>query len=414
MIEFTCPSCQTQYRVPMERAGSRGKCKKCGAVISVPSVSSDAPSAVPPPLPTDDPAAALAAAQVEMDASPPPLAGSTQRRWAHSRRFDAPIKGRPMSGHHEKDSRKLRLLALGIVLIVGFFVPSCVPDIHGSTQVVFFNIAGLVEEGIPIAVKLLLIYPLLAGGAVLIARAAMPPPMRGWLIFGVGLLPLVIVFAAEPTEVLRNLSRAMATGRGALGIIVGILGLIGFFAVWVGARSRYYRPDYAHTYIIGVVGAICLLLTLLIPQNGQMPLIAPFKALEYDAIGGIIMIVASIAMITASIICLCNTRSRRAKNISSLALLAFWVLLGGIIFTVTIGFFYSMTGGGRGLPVQALPFMFSTFIKTIFMAAVIAVTPIGLTDAVVGGVPVAGHCPDCGYDLQGNTSGACPECGRPT
>lgn len=27
---------------------------------------------------------------------------------------------------------------------------------------------------------------------------------------------------------------------------------------------------------------------------------------------------------------------------------------------------------------------------------------------------LAGHCRDCGYDLTGNTSGVCPECGRPT
>jgi hypothetical protein len=27
--------------------------------------------------------------------------------------------------------------------------------------------------------------------------------------------------------------------------------------------------------------------------------------------------------------------------------------------------------------------------------------------------PSAGHCDGCGYDLRGNASGACPECGRP-
>lgn len=27
-------------------------------------------------------------------------------------------------------------------------------------------------------------------------------------------------------------------------------------------------------------------------------------------------------------------------------------------------------------------------------------------------VPGPGHCPKCGYNLAGNTSGVCPECGR--
>lgn len=29
-----------------------------------------------------------------------------------------------------------------------------------------------------------------------------------------------------------------------------------------------------------------------------------------------------------------------------------------------------------------------------------------------GELPAPGHCPHCGYDLTGNTSGVCPECGE--
>ena len=28
--------------------------------------------------------------------------------------------------------------------------------------------------------------------------------------------------------------------------------------------------------------------------------------------------------------------------------------------------------------------------------------------------PKPGHCQECGYDLTGNTSGRCPECGKGT
>ncbi len=45
MIEFSCPSCHTQYRVADEAAGKKARCKQCAAVIDIPM---PAPTAVPP------------------------------------------------------------------------------------------------------------------------------------------------------------------------------------------------------------------------------------------------------------------------------------------------------------------------------------------------------------------------------
>jgi ubiquitin-protein ligase len=46
MIEFNCPSCRKQFRVPDELAGRAAKCKACGALLQVPARSVEAVAAV--------------------------------------------------------------------------------------------------------------------------------------------------------------------------------------------------------------------------------------------------------------------------------------------------------------------------------------------------------------------------------
>ena len=78
---------------------------------------------------------------------------------------------------------------------------------------------------------------------------------------------------------------------------------------------------------------------------------------------------------------------------------------------------------GRGrfwfMVVDGYPFLVSVYAPFI---------NVGVTSAVVLGARrvssrirrrfdkrcFAGHCANCGYDLTGNISGVCPECGRPT
>jgi ubiquitin-protein ligase len=52
MIDFVCPSCHQRFSVANHLAGRSGKCKKCGAAITVPQVSAPAPEpAAAPRLP---------------------------------------------------------------------------------------------------------------------------------------------------------------------------------------------------------------------------------------------------------------------------------------------------------------------------------------------------------------------------
>jgi hypothetical protein len=55
-IEFRCPACQQQLRVPDESAGKNAKCPKCGTIAVIPSANFETASPPPfPPLPPPPP-----------------------------------------------------------------------------------------------------------------------------------------------------------------------------------------------------------------------------------------------------------------------------------------------------------------------------------------------------------------------
>ena len=60
--------------------------------------------------------------------------------------------------------------------------------------------------------------------------------------------------------------------------------------------------------------------------------------------------------------------------------------------------------GGRGHPLWLL--------AVAMVNAAIYGLPGMLLPALTPDPPPSGHCQSCGYDLTGNTSGRCPECGE--
>ena len=51
-------------------------------------------------------------------------------------------------------------------------------------------------------------------------------------------------------------------------------------------------------------------------------------------------------------------------------------------------------------------------LKRISILAAVVALIVGLPFRLVRNIPLPGCCRSCGYDLTGNTSGVCPECGR--
>ena len=96
------------------------------------------------------------------------------------------------------------------------------------------------------------------------------------------------------------------------------------------------------------------------------------------------------------------------------------VILGAVLAT-TLGFMWRSCGYWRDAVVDGLggiattKVIASTFLTVIFGAVSLAMvlrTRFSLQLRRRRDRRKAGQCQDCGYDLTGNESGACPECGR--
>ena len=100
----------------------------------------------------------------------------------------------------------------------------------------------------------------------------------------------------------------------------------------------------------------------------------------------------------------CRPQERRARRRVFLTFL----LLGTIVSIASYLAIMSYLGDGGHPPVKALTLWWFT-VCGVPLIMILS----GLCGAFIqigGRTPRPGHCP-CGYDLTGNTSGVCPECG---
>jgi hypothetical protein len=69
---------------------------------------------------------------------------------------------------------------------------------------------------------------------------------------------------------------------------------------------------------------------------------------------------------------------------------------------------------------QCFAYLHAGYLDPFFLIAFVVAGFLAFGIALVVGVPFLyrrrkcppGHCPECRYDLTGNTSGICPECGK--
>ncbi|MCB9850951.1 MAG: hypothetical protein H6817_09645 [Phycisphaerales bacterium] len=92
----------------------------------------------------------------------------------------------------------------------------------------------------------------------------------------------------------------------------------------------------------------------------------------------------------------------------SLVVIVVAAVIAGVFTAYLFTFGYARIGGKLG-PLIGVAFMFANLYSV----------PIALFTGFVAHVKwrkhrAPGSCSQCGYDLTGNTSGVCPECGRPT
>jgi len=378
MVQFSCEDCGKQIRTSDDNCGKRAKCPACGAVIQIP----DVPPGELELL--DDPLAAMAAAQ------------------AATPRADAPRWRPPSSGGfrsaREAARRRRNLTILGAVVLIGFLMPIAVPDMemtpHGIrfvTKMLYLNIELLSQEGIPGTAVVFLLAPCLAGLAMFVLAWVVRYPGRG---IGIILLPivpiLVLLFQAEQRQSVPMSDTVPVDPSSGM-----LLGVMACLAMFVGARSRWYRPGNGVARGFGMAGGCGYLLYLLLPilpaGAGRLPLIMPFKMLGgpdellATAIG---LILTMLCMIAAAVLCITNGKALPGNTARSRANIAFLLL---VVLVPVIGALTILISAGQSIPegVSVPPAFYAMTITTIikmvcWFAGMLLLIPVGIIDLIVG------------------------------
>jgi hypothetical protein len=300
--------------------------------------------------------------------------------------------------------RRRNLIWLGVVILIGFLMP--VLEVHGwrrvEVRVNFMNFEVLGEERAPALAKIMCLYPGIAGVAVILLASLARGPGRSGALIGLGALPIIILLASE--EARRSLAEIPAEAGGV--IVLALLGVLAFIGLFAGSRARSYRPASQAAAVIGIVGGITYLVTLVVPalppEAGSIQLIALFKLFESKF--AVIMALGALAqmgcLIAASIICIVNVRPRHDSE--SLAGSAFTLLVTGSIVAGSAYFLNTlivMFQAGREVPAEALAAMLLAVVKFgCWILGLFLLLPMGVTDLVVNLTPAGPAAPpSAGY-----------------
>ena len=93
-----------------------------------------------------------------------------------------------------------------------------------------------------------------------------------------------------------------------------------------------------------------------------------------------------------------------------------WILSGTLLnAAIDLALYLPLTGAGRTLSQYGLPddpWMASCLIVLVIIAFIAALHVIGRRESLKRRYMTGRYCAGCGYDLSGNLSGRCPECGK--
>ncbi|MDH3584744.1 MAG: hypothetical protein OER86_11065, partial [Phycisphaerae bacterium] len=293
--------------------------------------------------------------------------------------------GRPFGPEREGRHRRWNLTLLGCALLVGLVLPVIVPAPSGTT-VNFFNFEALAQSGVPVVLKILLLYPLLAGiGVILLGRLA-PHPWRGLAIVGLGVLPLLIGLCDG------QLRRAMADGISQMAAGAGLAGLLlltGLLGLLVGTRGRWYRPRMMIFFALGLVGGGCALIYQVLPvlpaDAGKVPVVAIFKKFSASvplALGDLMQL---LCLLGCSILCFANTPGRKPINASQLGWMAWVLLVLAAALPLVLGMIAGVAEAGDNLTAPVFFGIVSMVAKVILLVGVILLlVPTGLIDLLIG------------------------------
>jgi hypothetical protein len=299
----------------------------------------------------------------------------------------------PMLAHEEGPRRKRNLIIFGAVVLLSFLLPTLKPGGFGQMEIL--NLTQLVDEKAPALVKVMAIYPLLAGVAVMALAILAPPGTRGAVVTALGVIPLLLLASAAS-------SGAGSSGRegDSAPVIPIFMALIGWQGLLIGARSRWYRPESTPSAAVGIAGAALFVLAVVFiiiaaitgPRQSDesasreaVSTLGNFRAL-FMGWTSLVGVLASLACIGASaVLCLFNLPGARFENAYKLSGFAFLLaIIGPLVLALTLAvvvFTLPRAGENAGAIILML-------LKVgMWGAGLVLLLPVGATDWIVGKHP---------------------------
>ncbi len=391
-ITFTCPGCKKQHTVSDDVAGRTARCKFCGQELRIPGgegASLEIGDASPPPA---SPAMAVAAAPTPSQAA-------------------SGMMGQP----NETGNRRFYLIALGVILLIGGFIPTPIIDSQGNLSVQFQNFMALNDPNVLVPDKILGMFPLGAGLLLIIFGAALEFRIRGLFLLALFATPIVLTGIQQPNiftvQGLIAITTPSVGAAGQLTMTGDVMGLVlfGCFAggatlILVSARSRVYRPHYGHVYWIGLVGAAAFILSLVLPIETD-PAVGPRMVIMHyvDALANagsmpgaalaflIVWLCVNLFFAIAALLSLFNLPIQGPRGARGLAGGIFVLCVLGIIQFIAMTIIMPYVGiaqmASQGVQINAslITVMILIQVKELFwIGGWLLLLPTGLIDLIVG------------------------------
>lgn len=211
-------------------------------------------------------------------------------------------------------------IAVALMLVAGVLMPLIKASEFGEYRPDFVNLRLLDDEGTPLLMKVLLVYPAVAAVAVIITVLCARGAPRALLIHLLGVFPFVAYYSDAAAR--RGLGSPLGLPDQFNPFLPfgGAFALAGVAALFAGNRARRAYPESRAAALAGGLGGAYFFLSLVLPlepaEHGSYAVFAPFKMMFEEKglwawqITGFSRILTMLLLAISSIIALQNVVSR--------------------------------------------------------------------------------------------------------
>ncbi|HUT32645.1 MAG TPA: SHOCT domain-containing protein [Planctomycetota bacterium] len=261
----------------------------------------------------------------------------------------------------------------------------------GKTEVEFRNFTVLGEEGTAFLAKLLFLWPGIAGLVAIVLAFAMRNVVRSIILMALGIAAFVLPLLDENVGGVRGLVVLLGPGAS----IALVCTLLGTAVLYAGCRSRCFRPWSRAAAIIGAIGGVVYIVSLVLPERsgGDIGIVQQFKMLDTRRVlvEGIVQLAATGLAVVASVLCFINIPL--APKGQKVGRTAFWLLFVSLLLGYYgMAFVTGLQGGDA--PAELIPAILVATLKMVScVLGTVLLVAVGLADLIVnvsgGGAPAA-------------------------